>query len=39
MNQGWVGYFKLSKDESGLGRIYIRLRKDESGLGRIYQVE
>ena len=22
MDQGWVGYIRLSKDESGLGRIY-----------------
>ena len=38
MDQGWVRYFKFSKDVSGLDWIY----KNKEGwinLGRIYQVE
>ena len=38
MFQFWVGYFKLSKNESGLGRI-IKLSKDGLELGWIYFVE
>ena len=38
MNQSYLGYIKLSKDESGLVG-YIKFRKDGLWLGRIYQVE
>ena len=38
MDQGWVGYIKLSKDVSGLDWIY-QNKEGWINLGRIYQVE